>query len=191
MNRQSICRLAAVTFMALALAACSSKKSDASEAVSEEMRNSHLFEAINAGDMMRTASIADSLALNVDEITNNESVAVLMAYLEVHNKASEAKDRQRDLETLRKFVDVYDLSLQRDRDGMQAAIAQARQVNPDVDLEAICRDFRAKLAEYDAIQGGDLTNDEPAQADSISTAVDSTSVRGSEEELPVEMRPAD
>lgn len=191
MHRKSICRLAAVTFLALALAACSSKKSDASEAVSEEMRNSHLFEAINAGDMMRTASIADSLALNVDEITNNESVAVLMAYLEVHNKASEAKDRQRDLETLRKFVDVYDLSLQRDRDGMQAAIAQARQVNPDVDLEAICRDFRAKLAEYDAIQGGDLTNDEPAQTDSTAGAVDSTSVRGSEEELPVEMRPAD
>ncbi|MCM1337148.1 MAG: hypothetical protein NC187_01760 [Candidatus Amulumruptor caecigallinarius] len=191
MNRQSICRLVMAGALALTVAACSSKKSDSSEAVNEEMRNSHLFEAINSGDMMRTASIADSLALNVDDITNNESVAVLMAYLEVHNKASEANDRRLDLETLRKFVDVYDLSLQRDRDGMQAALAQARQVNPDVDLEVLCREFRAKLAEYDAIQGGDLTNDEPAAADTTAAAVDSMSVRGSEEELPVEMRPAD
>lgn len=191
MNRQSICRVVAAAVIAVALAGCSSNKSDGSEAVNEEMRNSHLFEAINAGDMMRTSSIADSLALNVDDITNNESVAVLMAYLEVHNKASQANDRHRDLETLRKYVDVYDLSMQRDRSGMQAAIAQAKQVNPDVDLEALYRQFRAKLAEYDAIQDGDLTNDEPEKPDTTAVAVDTVSVKGSEEELPVEMRPAD
>lgn len=182
---------AASSLIALMAAGCSGGKSDGSEAVNEEMRNSHLFEAINSGDMTRTSLIADSLALNVDDITNYESVAVLLAYLEVHNKAAEAKDRHKDLETLRKFVDVYDLSFQRDREGMQAAISQAHQINKEVDLEALYREFRAKLAEYDAVQGGELTNEEPSEADSVNSKVDSTSVAGSENDLPVEMRPAE
>lgn len=185
--------MAAALLVGLTVASCSSKKSDSSESVADELRNTHLLDAIRSSDMARTASIADSMALDVDDLSNHESVAVLMAYLEIHNDASRNEDRQRDLETLRKYVDVYELSLQRDRSGMQEAIDQARSVNPEVDLTALYTQFKGRLAEYDAVNGGELTVETPEDAPADSTATDSVTVSGpvTDDEVPVEFRPAD
>lgn len=184
----------AVVFVAVGITACSSNKSDDSESVQEELRNTHLLDAMKAVDIPRVTSIADSLALDVDNLSNNESVAVLLAYLVVHNEASRNNDREQDLVTIRKYVDVYDLSMQRDRDGMLSAMQQAREINPAADFESLYKEFRNRLSEYDALNGQELTA-EPAATDdeaSDSVAVDtvpSSAADGSD--LPVEYRPAD
>lgn len=192
MKRLRIVPIIFAVGLSIGLASCSSKKSDTSAGVEEEMMNSHLFEALENKDYTRVTSIADSLAFDVDDLSNNESVAVLLAYLNVHNHYSKKGNSKKDLETLRKFVDVYDLSLQRDRSGMIAAIEQAKEANPEVDLAALYTSFRAKLSEYDAVQGADLTvESHSAKSDSTIVISDSTKVKGNESDLPVEMRPAD
>lgn len=184
----------AVVVVAAGVTACSSHKSDESESVQEELRNTHLLDAMKVLDIPRVTTIADSLALDVDNLSNNESVAVLLAYLVVHNEASRNNDREQDLVTIRKYVDVYDLSMQRDRDGMLSAMQQAREINPAADFESLYKEFRNRLSEYDALNGQELTA-EPAASDADATdsvaadTVPSTAADGSD--LPVEYRPAD
>lgn len=188
-----------IAVMAVAVSACGGDKSDESESVQEELRNTHLLEAMKVVDIPRVTSIADSLALDVDDLSNNESVAVLLAYLVIHNEASRNDDREQDLVTIRKYVDVYDLSMQRDRDGMLAAMQQAREINPAADFEALYKEFRNRLSEYDALNGQELTTEpsaEEAPTDSVAVAdyVSSVASGASDSDgadLPVEYRPAD
>lgn len=188
-----------IAVMAVAVSACGGDKSDESESVQEELRNTHLLEAMKVVDIPRVTSIADSLALDVDDLSNNESVAVLLAYLVIHNEASRNDDREQDLVTIRKYVDVYDLSMQRDRDGMLAAMQQAREINPAADFEALYKEFRNRLSEYDALNGQELTTEpsaEEAPADSVAVADSVSSVASGASasdgaDLPVEYRPAD
>lgn len=188
-----------IAVMAVAVSACGGDKSDESESVQEELRNTHLLEAMKVVDIPRVTSIADSLALDVDDLSNNESVAVLLAYLVIHNEASRNDDREQDLVTIRKYVDVYDLSMQRDRDGMLAAMQQAREINPAADFEALYKEFRNRLSEYDALNGQELTTEPSAEeaptdsvavADSVSSAASGASDSDGAD-LPVEYRPAD
>ncbi len=188
-----------IAVMAVAVSACGGDKSDESESVQEELRNTHLLEAMKVVDIPRVTSIADSLALDVDDLSNNESVAVLLAYLVIHNEASRNDDREQDLVTIRKYVDVYDLSMQRDRDGMLAAMQQAREINPAADFEALYKEFRNRLSEYDALNGQELTTEpsaEEAPTDSVAVADSVSSVASGASDsdgadLPVEYRPAD
>lgn len=192
-------RVLGIAVMAVALSACGGDKSDESESVQEELRNTHLLEAMKVVDIPRVTSIADSLALDVDDLSNNESVAVLLAYLVIHNEASRNDDREQDLVTIRKYVDVYDLSMQRDRDGMLAAMQQAREINPAADFEALYKEFRNRLSEYDALNGQELTTEpsaEEAPTDSVAVADSVSSVASGASDsdgadLPVEYRPAD
>ncbi len=151
---------------------CSGGGNDSS-AISDDLEDSQLYEAIRSKDLGNAGSIADSMAIDVDELTNGETVAVLLAYLEIHNNAVEKGDTQKDLITLRKFVDVYDLSLGRDSKGMREALESARQINPVFNVDSLVRHFRARLAEYDAINGGDLTKPD-APADTAKARPDSS-----------------
>lgn len=151
---------------------CSGGGNDSS-AISDDLEDSQLYEAIRSKDLGNAGSIADSMAIDVDELTNGETVAVLLAYLEIHNNAVEKGDTQKDLITLRKFVDVYDLSLGRDSKGMREALESARQINPVFNVDSLVRHFRARLAEYDAINGGDLTKPD-APADTAKSRPDSS-----------------
>ena len=177
-----------IAVMAVAVSACGGDKSDESESVQEELRNTHLLEAMKVVDIPRVTSIADSLALDVDDLSNNESVAVLLAYLVIHNEASRNDDREQDLVTIRKYVDVYDLSMQ-----------QAREINPAADFEALYKEFRNRLSEYDALNGQELTTEpsaEEAPTDSVAVADSVSSVASGASDsdgadLPVEYRPAD
>lgn len=153
--------------------ACSGGGNDTSS-VADDLEDSQLYEAIRSKDLGNAGSIADSMAIDVDELTNGETVAVLLAYLEIHNSAVEKGDTQKDLITLRKFVDVYDLSLGRDSKGMREALESARQINPVFNVDSLVRHFRARLAEYDAINGGDLTKPDAASADTAKVQPDSS-----------------
>ncbi len=177
--------LAACLIVACA-AACGKKNTESEKPVEVvEQQNTQLADALSAGNLGTASELADSMSLYVDDLTPEETVAVLVAFMEVHNKAVKEKHRQRDLETLRKFVDVYDIAVGINPRDMKAAFEKARQLNPAVNIDSIAEDFRNRLTEYDAIRGGELTA--PAKTDSV--AADSAKTASSD--IPVELRPAE
>lgn len=165
---------------------CGSKNGGESEAAVETVdeQNAQLAEALNVGNIKQASAMADSMSLFVDDFTPEQTVQVLMAFLSVHNEAVAAKERRRDLETIRKYIDVYDIALSVNPKDTRAAFAKAKRINPEVDFDSIAVMFRERLAQYDAIQDGSLVAPEPAPADSV--ANDSV-----KEEIPLELRPAE
>lgn len=165
---KKIILMAAVALMALTTVTSCGGRSDQEKIV--EFQNSQLTEALRAHDLGAAEELADSMALYVDDLTPDETVMVLMAFLEVHNSADPKSDA--DLETLRKYVDVYDIAVGANPNDMRAAFAAARRLNPALDFEKAAADFRRALAEYDAVQTYGETVEEaaPAKPDSTTTA---------------------
>ena len=91
-----------------AVTACGSKGDNATAPNAEEVQeqNTQLAEALNVGDLKNASAMADSMSLFVDDFTPEQTVQVLMAFLSVHNDAVAKGERRRELETLRKYVDV-------------------------------------------------------------------------------------
>ena len=165
---------------------CGSKGGNAEASVAEsvEDQNTQLAAALNVGDLRHASEMADSMSLFVDDFTPEQTVQVLMAFLSVHNDAVAKGDRRRDLETLRKYVDVYDIAVGANPNDTRAAFAKAKKLNPAVDFDSVARSFRERLSQYDAIQDGSLVAAEAEQADSA--AKDSVT-----EEIPLELSPAE
>ena len=172
--------------IAACVAACGSKGNGESAAVVETVdeQKTQLAEALNVGNIKQASAMADSMSLFVDDFTPEQTVQVLMAFLSVHNDAVASKERRRDLETIRKYIDVYDIALSVNPKDTRAAFEKARRINPEVDFDSIAVMFRERLAQYDAIQDGSLVAPEPEVADSA--AADSV-----KEEIPLELRPAE
>jgi len=136
-------------------------------------QNSMLTQALAAHDMGRAGAIADSLALIVDDLTPDETVTVLLTFLEIHNRSVADKNADADLVTLRKYVDVYELAMNSDAAAMREAFGRARGLNPNVDFEKSYEEFLRALSEYDALQtyGDEPVAEEPvAKPDSVSPA---------------------
>lgn len=171
--------------MAAGAVSCGSKGSDKGAMTDEEAReqNSRLAEALNVGDLRHASAMADSMSLFVDDFTPEQTVQVLMAFLSVHNDAVAHKESRRDLETLRKYIDVYDIALSVNPKDTRSAFEKAKRMNPEVDFDSIATVFREKLSQYDAVQDGSLVTEE-AETDTIAT---DTIV----EEIPLELRPAE
>ena len=188
--KNTLCILVVCLSAAAILASCGGKNTDASDngnAAAVQEQNTRLARALNAGSLSEASQMADSMSLFVDDLTPEQTVQVLTAFIEVHNDAVERKQKRRDLETLRKFVDVYDIALSVNPNDTREAFARARKLNPVLDFDSIADDFRSRLAQYDAVQDGSLTSDgQDAPADTVST--DSVKVA---EEIPVELRPAE
>lgn len=183
-----------VTVTALLATSCGGKgsKETAAAPATVEEQNTQLAEALSAGNVKAASAMADSMSLFVDDFTPEQTVQVLMTFLTVHNEAAAAKDRRRDLETLRKYVDVYDIALSVNPKDTRAAFEKARRINPAVDFDSLATSFREKLTQYDAIHDGSLVTDDPAPADS--TANDTATVTHNSEnpaDLPLELRPAE
>lgn len=153
-----------------------------------EERNERLARALNDGQLGRASEMADSMSLIVDDLTPEQTIQVLLTFLSVHNEAVERKETRRDLETLRKYVDVYDIALSVNPSGTRDAFKKARKMNPAVDFDSIATSFRERLAQYDAIQDGSLIASEPEPADSAAMAADSLQ---KVEDIPLELRPAE
>ncbi|WP_289300617.1 hypothetical protein, partial [Duncaniella freteri] len=147
-----------------------------------EVQNTQLAEALNTGDLRHASEMADSMSLFVDDLTPEQTVQVLMAFLSVHNEAVAKGDRRLDLETLRKYVDVYDIAVNANPKDTRAAFAKAKKINPDVDFDAVAKSFREKLSQYDAIQDGSLVAPEPSESEAADTV---------KEEIPLDLRPAE
>ncbi len=167
MKKLFIC--AATAIIALVCASCGGGRSSETAKLMDQ-QTSQLTEALRANDYATAATLADSMALYIDELTPEETIAVLMAFLEVHNKVT-ADNPRSDLETLRKYVDVYDIAVGANPNDMRRAFAEAKARNPQLDFEQAARDFRRLLAEYDAVQTyGEEPVYEPEPADSSQTA---------------------
>lgn len=175
----------------LGLTACGGKKSqteapDQAAIEAAERQNSRLAEALNDGRLDKASEMADSMSLFVDDLTPEQTVQVLMAFLRVHNRAVENNEARRDLETLRKYVDVYDIALSVNPRDTREAFARAKSVNPAVDFDSVAMAFREKLAQYDAVQDGSLNAVEESAPDTVATDSMQTV-----EEIPLELRPAE
>ncbi len=151
-----------------------------------EMRHSRLAHALNEGRLDVATQMADSMSLFVDDLTPEQTVQVLMAFLTVHNDAVAKGETRRDLETLRKYVDVYDIALSVNPSQTRDAFAKAKKINPAVDFDSVAASFRERLTQYDAIHDGSLTASEPEPADTVATDTAATI-----DEVPVELRPAE
>lgn len=179
-----------LTFIILAaalLVACGGKKAETADvdpAVVEE-QNTRLARAINDGHLAEASQMADSMSLFVDDLTPEQTVQVLMTFLNVHNEAVAKGQKRRDLETLRKYVDVYDIALSVNPSDTRAAFAKAKRINPAVDLDSVAQAFREQLTQYDAIHDGSLTTAEPDTVKADTVAADTSEV------VPLELRPAE
>lgn len=180
-----------------AVTACGSKGDNATAPNAEEVQeqNTQLAEALNRGNLPVASAMADSMSLFVDDLTPEQTVQVLMAFLNIHNDAVAKKETRRDLETLRKYVDVYDIALSVNPSDMRSAFEKARRVNPAVNFDSIASSFRERLTQYDAIHDGSLVNDDPEPADTVAAAaadsVPASAERAKTDELPLELRPAE
>ncbi len=185
-----------IAFLALLTASCGGgdKKISAETAAEVETRNTQLADALTSGNIKAASAMADSMSLFVDDFTPEQTVQVLMAFLTVHNDAVANKERRRDLETLRKYVDVYDIALSVNPRDTRAAFDKAHRLNPAVNFDSIATSFRERLTQYDAIHDGSLVSDEPEKTDSITPADSVAPVKSDSEnpaDLPLELRPAE
>ncbi len=144
-------------------ASCGGSKHEASSEQAGQQQNA-LYEAMRSGDIAQVEIVADSLSELFDELNTDEQVTLLLAYLQVHNDAAAKKDTKHDLETIRKFMDIYELSMASNGDEITRAFNAARDLNGNVDLPVIASTFREQLADYDAVAGELKPEPTPAPA---------------------------
>lgn len=184
--------LSLILALALLSACRSGSKPDPEVHAQTLTQDTLLAEALQVGNLKQAQAAADSMSLFVDDFTPEQTVRVLMTFLSVHNDAVERRNYRRDLETLRKFVDVYDIALSVNPKDTRAAFEKAKRMNPAVDFDSIARVFRDKLAGYDAVQGNSLLTDTaPADTAAQAPAPAPADTAAAPAELPLELRPAE
>ena len=153
-----------------------------------EVQKSQLEQALTSGDLKHASVMADSMSLFVDDFTPAQTVQVLTAFVTLHNDATKRHEGRRDLETLRKFVDVYDIALSVNPKDTREAFRKAHAANPALDFDSIARAFRSRLRDYDSMQDGSLVGAAAERADTVKA--DSVTPK-TQSELPMELRPAE
>lgn len=176
--------LVPVAVAGLLAVSCGSGKKSSDDPQSPEtaVQTDELDEALNAGDIRHASAVADSMSLFVDDFTPEQTVSVLTTFLTIHNEAQARHESRRDLETIRKFIDVYDIALSVNPKDTRAAFAKAHRKNPEIDFDSIAKSFRRRLAGYDASHDGSAAEAEPADTITTDTVT---------EEIPIELRPAE
>ena len=116
---------------------------------------------------------------------------VLSAFVKVYSDAQSKRESRRALETVRKYVDVYDIALSVNPKDTRAAFEKARRAGTGLDFDSIARAFREKLSNYDAMQDGSLTAQSSEPADTAKAQADTVSATAPVKEIPLEHRPAE
>lgn len=133
-----------VVASAVVLAACGGKKE------SGAVENAETIDLTDytPGHAVQMWDKIDSLALNADDLSPEDAVNVLLAYVEIERDESNANKAKVKRETMRKFVDVYDIVMGNYGNDFRGAIDKARRAT-DLDLSTIAADYRGRLSEYD------------------------------------------
>ncbi len=125
---------------------------------------SGLNDAINSGDIRQASNIADSLALMVDDLTPAQTVSVLATFADVVNKARAEHNSRRAYETMRKYVDVYDIGLSINPKDLRKALEADRRYN----FDSLATAYRTGLTDYAVTPvTEELPAPKPEQTDSI------------------------
>ena len=180
MNRNPI-YAAAIAAVTLAAVACGGKHK--AEAVPQEVattistHDNHLADAMNSGNMAHASQMADSMALMVDDLTPAQSVNVLATFVGVIKDDLAGHRTRKAMETMRKYVDVYDIALSINPKDMRKALNRDRRYN----FDSLATAYRSRLADYAFMASEPAA---PAKTDSAAKAADE------EASLPVNIRPA-
>lgn len=114
-----------------------------------------------------TEANVDSLALMADDLTPIEAAQVLATYTDMIGKMSA---RSKKLETMRKFVDVYDIVMTVNGSDMRQMFENVAQRWPQYDPAARAKEYREQLADY----ADGSVNEESSSAGDYAAPVDST-----------------
>lgn len=131
------------------------------------------------GGAAKMSETIDNLALNADDLEPREAVAVLVGYLEIEKEAQASHKHKTVLETIRKFVDVYDIVFSNHGDKMRDAIRRNAS-STGIDLTAVASQFRNRLHGVDEGSGTeaapavatDSTSTEPTDTEAVATGSD-------------------
>ena len=167
--------------IALIISACSSKSSQSDapvetlivvehDADAQSADDAAIKDALKSRDSKKLKSITDKLALNADDLTPAQAASVLAGFYELHLKYESGYKRKSDMETMRKFVDVYDIVNSNHGNDFRKALT-----NDSVDYTQVYRDFVDRLSQNDNVILSDV-----APADTIPA-----------DTLPPELRPAE
>lgn len=184
--RATIFLLIATIALAATTTSCSKKnKNQDTEIVDIEQTDDALRMAIEHHDRKQLSSMLDDMALNADDLSPESGVSVLMGYYEMYTQyAGERRSRQA-METMRNFVDVYDIVNANHKENFKRALKKTNPVYPNVDFEEVYAQFQEKLANYDG-SWGSVADAEPQESgDSTEVAEADTT------DLAPEFRPAE
>lgn len=148
--------IVAITLISFAAISCgkSSKNADQNPDTAT-VAEINVDEILN-GDAAKMTESLDNRALFADDLEPQEAVAVLVGYLEIEKDAKTARRTRKELETMRKFVDVYDIAISNHGDKMRSAIRQYASTK-GVDLSVVAREFRDRLRGVDEGSGIEAT----------------------------------
>ena len=155
-----------------------------------ETQKSQLEQALTDGNLKQASVVADSMSLFVDDFTPEQTVQVLTTFIKVYKDAVARHESRKALETIRKYVDVYDIALSTNPKDTKTAFQKAMRNNPELDFGAVAIAFREKLSNYDSLQDGSLNRNQSDRTDSV-TKTNSDTVAEKPQEIPLELRPAE
>ena len=115
------------------------------------------------GGASKMSETIDNLALNADDLEPREAVAVLVGYLEIEKEAQSSHKHKVVLETIRKFVDVYDIVISNHGDKMRDAIRRNAS-STGIDLTTVASQFRNRLHGVDEGSGTEAAPAAPADS---------------------------
>ncbi len=183
--KQILLYLLSAAAVGLTVASCggSKKSEEVPQEVAETIstHDSALSSAISSGDIGQASRVADSLALMVDDLTPAQSVNVLATFVGVVEGEVSGHHSRKALETMRKYVDVYDIALGINPKDMRKAIESDTRYNYD----SLATAYRNRLNDYAYAPAGD--SQEPAPGDTLKNI---QNVPDDESSLPVNIRPA-
>lgn len=163
-------------------------KKDAGNAQDIEIAEIENIVAENVKDREHNASHVDSLAFMADDLTPSEATQVLATYMQIAADAKERGDRKIRLETMRKYVDVYDIVISANGSEMRDMFERLRRHSPEFDIPQTAADFRAELSDY-ADGSADDGLPQETTPDTVATKIDTISAPAAEptvEEFTVE-----
>ena len=175
---------------------CGSSTKDSSEEEIVVVIDNDTDEPLQTGG--RKMSIAaDSMALYADDLSPKQALTVLSTFYRVHLEARANGERRKDIQTKRKFIDVYDIVMANHRDELRRLMIRAYEADSTLNLPGAIQEFKGLLEDYDAAhgQGGEYVQ---SRIDSVATpsdthaleAIDASSSASLTED-PVEFRPAE
>ncbi len=175
---------AAIAAVTLTAVACGGKPK--AEAVPEEVastistHDNHLADAMNSGNIAHASQMADSMALMVDDLTPAQSVNVLATFVGVIDSDMAEHRTRKAMETMRKYVDVYDIALSINPKDMRKALSNDRRYN----FDSLATAYRSRLSDYAWAASEPAA---PAKTDTVAKAAEADD----ESTLPVNLRPAE